>query len=559
MPEGDFQKIHSPGTIGDVRSDPTPRSRPAWLADAILYQIYPQSFADSDGDGIGDLNGITERLGHLSWLGVNTIWINPCFASPFRDAGYDVSDYFSIAPRYGTEDDLVRLVETARHHGIRVLLDLVAGHTSDEHPWFTASANDPSDHRYIWADTGEPPRGFVPSPGGRRGAYLPNFFPTQPALNFGYARRAPSEPWRQPVDADGPRANRAALREIMDHWLRLGIAGFRVDMASSLVKDDPGFRETSLLWKELRAWLDRAHPDAVLLSEWGDPAVSVPAGFHGDFFLHFGGDGDGLALRSLWNNHGGIDMEHWRAVDCFFDAGGKGSPRPFVQAWLAATQTIGDAGHIALPTSNHDFSRLGCGPRTPEELPAAFALLLTWPTLPAIYYGDEIGMRYIPGLPDKEGSVIGFAGPDYNRAGSRTPMQWDSGPNAGFSTAPADRLYLPIDPDPSRPTVEAQRADPGSLLNLVRRLIALRASSPELGTGAEVRVLHDGFPFTYVRGDRYLVVINPRRRPAAFRPARKSGRGAIGTGRLVEGRGVTLTGDGVEAEGFSYAIVDLAG
>jgi glycosidase len=529
------------------------RSCPSWLADAVLYQIYPQSFADSDGDGIGDFAGITARLDHLAWLGVNTIWINPCFASPFRDAGYDVSDYLSVAPRYGTDDDLARLVDAARGHGIRVLLDLVAGHTSDRHPWFQASADDPSDDRYIWAATDEAPPGFVPSPGARPGFYLPNFFESQPALNFGYARPHPEQPWRQPVDADGPRANRAALREIMDHWLRLGLAGFRVDMASSLVKDDPRHLETGRLWTELRSWLDRAHPEAVLLAEWGDPAVSVPAGFHVDFFLHFGGPDDGLAMRSLWNNNQGIAMDHWEAVHCFFDAEGQGSPRPFVQAWREAIDAIGDAGHIALPTSNHDFTRLACGSRTPEQLPAAFVLLLTWPTLPAIYYGDEIGMRYIPGLPDKEGSVLHFAGPRYNRAGSRTPMQWDGGPNAGFSTAPSDRLYLPIDPDPSRPTVERQRADPESLLHLVRRLIALRASSPELGVSADVRILHDGFPFAYVRGGRYLVVINPRRKPASVELG-----GTLGSPRPVEGRGVTVTGGAVEADGFGYAVHDLA-
>ncbi len=266
------------------------RPAPAWLADAVFYQIYPQSFADSDGDGIGDFNGITRHLDHLAWLGVNTVWLNPCFASPFRDAGYDISDYFSVAPRYGTEDDLAALVEEARRHGIRVLLDLVAGHTSDQHPWFTASADDPEDDRYIWTDGTRPaPAGFVASPGARPGAYLPNFFDSQPALNFGYARTHPAEPWRRPVDAEGPRANRAALRAVMDHWLGLGLSGFRVDMAASLVKDDPGTMETSRIWTETRHWLDAAHPEAVLLSEWGDPAVSVPAGFHGDFFLQFGG------------------------------------------------------------------------------------------------------------------------------------------------------------------------------------------------------------------------------------------------------------------------------
>jgi maltose alpha-D-glucosyltransferase/alpha-amylase len=523
------------------------RPAPAWLADAVFYQIYPQSFADSNGDGIGDFNGIAERLDHLAWLGVNTVWLNPCFVSPFRDAGYDVCDYLAVAPRYGSLDDLAKLVDEAGRRGIRVLLDLVAGHTSDEHPWFKAAANDPADDRYIWASEGRPD-GFVPSPGTRPGAYLPNFFAFQPALNFGYARTDPAEPWRRPVDADGPRANRAALRTIMDHWLGLGLSGFRVDMAASLVKDDPDKTETAKVWSELRHWLDRTHPDAVLLSEWGEPEVSVPAGFHADFFLQFGGPSDGLALRSLWSNGEGTVNESWDPLDCFFDRSGRGSPHPFLKAWEKASSALGASGFISLPTANHDFSRLNCGPRTPEQLPAAFAFQLTWPTLPAIYYGDEIGMRYLPGLPDKEGSVLG---PRYNRAGSRTPMQWDAGPNAGFSTAAPDRLYLPVDPSPTRPTVAAQHADEASLLHLVRRLIALRAHTPELGSRGSVEVLHAGHPFVYLRGGRYLVVINPQEQEAscAYDGAR--------AGAPLEADGVTVNGSTITAEGFGYGILDL--
>src|SRR5579872_3680444 len=147
---------------------------PTWLSDAVLYQIYPQSFADSNNDGIGDLRGITEHLDYLAWLGVNTVWLHPCFTSPTRDAGYDVADYLTVAPRDGDNDDLVKLVDAARARSIRILLDLVAGHTSDTHPWFTASANDPADHRYIWAPSdgdGRLPQRFVPSPGTRPGGY----------------------------------------------------------------------------------------------------------------------------------------------------------------------------------------------------------------------------------------------------------------------------------------------------------------------------------------------------------------------------------------------------
>jgi maltose alpha-D-glucosyltransferase/alpha-amylase len=519
---------------------------PVWLRDAVLYQIYPQSFADSDGDGIGDFAGALERLDYLQWLGVDALWFSPCFTSPFADAGYDVADYFQVAPRYGGTEALAAFVDAARSRGIRVLLDLVAGHTSDQHPWFREWADDPADNRYIGSPkVGAPAGVWAPTPGKRGGYFMLNFYPSQPALNFGYARENAREPWRQPVSADGPRANRAALREIMAYWFDLGISGFRVDMAASLVKDDPGLVETGRLWTEMRAWIDTAYPDCALLSEWGDPRSAVPAGFHVDFFLQFLGP----ALRSLWHTGLGTHDPAWGEITGFyFDAEGGGGLDTFLAEWQAAVEAIGDNGYIALPTANHDYARLVTGPRTRHMVGPAFAFLLTWPTLPTIYYGDEIGMRYLEDLPDKEGSILG---PVNNRTGSRTPMQWDRSANAGFSTAPADRLYLPIDPDPDRPDVASQRADEGSLLNLVRRLIALRRATPALGTGGSVEVLHTGYPFVYTRGGSHLVVVNPRREPATapLPPGADP--------RWLEARGVTSAGGEVRADGFGYGIAEL--
>jgi glycosidase len=526
---------------------------PAWLSDAVLYQIYPQSFADSNADGIGDLRGIAEHLDYLAWLGVTAVWLNPCFVSPMRDAGYDVADYLTIDPRYGDNDGLAELAAQARERGIRLLLDLVPGHTSDTHPWFTASAHDEADHRYIWAGPGPDgglPAGFVPSPGSRAGGYLPNFFDFQPALNFGYARQQAGEPWRQDVTADGPRANRAALRTIMDQWLRLGVSGFRVDMAYSLVKDDPGHIETGRLWREVRAWLDSTHPDAALLSEWGDPVLSVPAGFHADFFLHFGGPTNGRPLRSLWSNGSSTERPEWAKEPYYFDAGGRGSATTFLTAYQDALAAIGEPGHIILPTANHDFTRLNAGTRTPGQLPLAFAFLLTFPTLPAIYYGDEIGMRDVLGLPDTEGSVMRNG---YNRAGARTPMQWDSSPNAGFSAAPAARLYLPVDPDPGRPAVAAQRAEADSLLHTVRNLIALRRDHPELGPGGSLEVLSGDYPLAYLRGGRFLVVINPSDRVRVVPHARPE----LAAATPVQPTGVTVGPATVTAGPFSYGIFQL--
>jgi glycosidase len=527
------------------------RKLPGWLADAVIYQIYPQSFADSNGDGIGDLDGITERLDYLKWLGVNTVWLNPCFVSEFGDAGYDVADYLAIAPRYGSNADFERLVEAARSRGIRIMLDLVAGHTSHLHPWFKQSADDPSDDRFIWSDAVHAPvRNWIPSPGRRPGYYLANFYTIQPALNYGYARLDPAEPWRQPVDAAGPQANRAALREIMAYWFDRGVSGFRVDMAYSLVKDDPDRSATAALWGEMRAWIDREYPDRALLSEWGDPKTSVPAGIHVDFFLHF----TGRALRSLWDNAQGSHSAQWGTDPCYFAPEGEGSMKEFLTAWREAENAINGSGYIALPTANHDFSRLACGTRTREMTAPAFAFLLTWPTLPVVYFGDEIGMRYVPGVPDKEGSQLD----DQTRQGSRTPMQWDDTANAGFSAAPPEKLYLPIDPDEDRPTVAAQREDQESLLNQVRRLIALRAAHPALGSGGTVEVLNTGYPFVYTRGGNHLIVTNPRRDPARFDI---SGLALAGQSaprlRSLAGHGVHIAGREVEADGFSYGVFEI--
>ncbi|BBA98422.1 putative oligo-1,6-glucosidase [Actinacidiphila reveromycinica] len=522
------------------------RRPPSWLSEAVVYQIYPATFADSDGDGIGDLRGVRDHLDHLDWLGVDTLWLSPCFASPFGDGGYDVSDYLTVAPRYGSNEDADALIEAARARGMRIMLDLVPGHTSHQHPWFQAAVQDPDDHRYIWSDrVASPVRGWIPNHAARGGYYLANFYPIQPALNFGYARPDPAEPWRQPVDAAGPRANRAALREIMGHWFDRGVSGFRVDMAASLVKDDPGFVETGRLWGEMREWIDREHPGRILLSEWGDPKTAVPAGFHADFFLHF----TGPALRSLWDNGTGSQGPWADGRPCYFDPDGRGSMSTFLEAWREADAAIDGTGHVALPTANHDFSRLACGPRTRDMVAPAFAFLLTWPSVPVVYYGDEIGMRYVPGVPDKEGSQLDSEA----RQGSRTPMQWDGSAGAGFSEAAEDRFYLPLDPDGDRPDVAAARADEGSLLHHVRRLIALRRQTPALGTGGTVRVLHQDYPFVYLRGDRHLVVVNGRREPAtAPWPATGS------APRALAAHGVEVTGSDIRAAGFSYGVYELA-
>ncbi|MFF7994315.1 alpha-amylase family glycosyl hydrolase [Kitasatospora xanthocidica] len=534
------------GTATGIAKAAAPPS-PPWLSDAVLYTLYPQSFADSNGDGIGDIQGIIDHLDYLSWLGVNLIWIPPIYPSPFTDAGYDVTDYTGVAPRYGSKEDLVRLVDAAKRKGIRILLDLVAGHTSDQHPWFLASREDPNDGRYIWArpeeyPEGKVPGGFVPSTGARPGAFMQNYYDTQPALNYGYARMDSGEPWRQSVDAEGPRANRAALLDIMDHWLSLGVSGFRCDMAFSLVKDDgPRYPETTKLWQEIRRWLDRRYPQAMLISEWGAPSLSIPAGFHADFFLHDLEQGHGLP--EVWNSLYNKDN---KGRDPYFSNDGRGSAQTLVDTWRRLNDETGTRGYIALPAANFDDgNRLNDNVRDRRALKPGFVFQLTWPTVPTIFYGEEIGMRMIPGLAEKEGSD--------GRQRNRTPMQWDSTANAGFSTAPAEKLYLPIDDLPDRPTVEAQRNDPDSLLNLARRLIALRKENPAFGPGSGVRVFSTGYPFTYLRGDRYLVAVNPQRDAAEIVVDDIR----LERARPVENLGTTISGTRLRIDGFGYGIFDL--
>jgi glycosidase len=486
---------------------------PEWLDDAVFYEIYPQSFCDSNGDGIGDIPGIISKLDYLVSLGVNAVWLNPCFVSPFLDAGYDVADYYQVAPRYGTNDDLRRLFAEARAKGIHIFVDLVPGHTSWDHPWFKASAMDERNEYsdwYIWTNNVWQPADGLTAISGlfeRDGAYVTNFFVHQPALNYGFAAPDPAQPWQEPVDAPGPRAARQEIRNIMKFWLDAGASGFRVDMAASLVKRDLGHRETIRFWQGVRSWLDVEYPEAALVSEWGMPHESLAAGFHMDFMLHFAMPGYTSLFRKS-AEHG-----HWtnRYGWSFFDESGHGNIREFMDEYEYLYNQTHHQGLICIPTGNHDMNpRLGEG-RSTAELLCAFTFILTMPGVPFIYYGDEIGMRTVQGLPSKEGG--------YYRTGSRTPMQWDDGPNAGFSTAPAEQLYLPIDPSPDRPTVAAQMASPDSLLNQVRELIAMRKTHGALCAGGTFRPLYaeaGRLPFVYERGDggeRVVVSINPAAYP----------------------------------------------
>ena len=363
----------------------TERKQPEWLDNAVFYEIYPQSFRDTNADGIGDFNGIIEKLDYIKELGCTALWLNPCFLSPFGDAGYDVEDYYTVAPRYGTNEDLVHLFEEAHKRQMHVLLDLVPGHTAVTCKWFKesmkAEKNQYTD-RYVWTDSAwESPENMATIRGisDRDGSCVVNFFSHQPALNYGFYQPDPSKKWQQPMDAEGPMATREELKNIMRFWLSLGCDGFRVDMAGSLVKNDVDGKGTIALWQDIREFLDEEFPAAAMVSEWGEPDKSLIGGFHMDFLLHFG--------PSHYN-------DLFRCEEPYFSRRGKGSAKEFVAKYCENYAKTNGRGLICIPSGNHDMDRLA---RTldPEEMKIAFAFLLSMPGAPFIYYGDEIGMRYV--------------------------------------------------------------------------------------------------------------------------------------------------------------------
>lgn len=473
-----------------------------WLDNAIFYQIYPQSFCDTNGDGIGDIRGIISKLDYIKETGFNALWLNPCFVSPFGDAGYDVADYLTVAPRYGTNEDLKQLFAELHKRDMHILLDLVPGHTSVEHKWFKesmkADRNEFTD-RYVWTDSiWEGPEGMnnIRGISERDGCCGVNFFSNQPALNYGFYKV--TRPWQMSPDDPGPTATLNAMIDVMRFWLSMGCDGFRVDMAASLVKNDEEGKGTIALWKKVRRFLDEEFPEAALVSEWGEPDKSLEGGFHMDFLLHFG--------PSHYN-------DLFRCDNPFFGKSGKGNAAEFVRRYVRNYEKTGGKGLICIPSSNHDMDRLSKKFDT-DELKICFAFLLSMPGAPFIYYGDEIGMRYLENIKSVEGG--------YGRTGSRSPMQWDDTANAGFSAASPDKLYIGIDPDKDRPTVKKASADKDSLLNEIKRLIEIRQETPALQSKGGIRFVfaeENAYPLAYIRSggnEEILVVINPSEREEGF-------------------------------------------
>ena len=471
---------------------------PSWLKDAVFYEIYPQSFFDSNGDGIGDVPGIIQKLDYIQSLGCNALWLNPVYDSPFLDAGYDVRDHKRVAPRYGTNEDLFRLFREAHSRNIRVLLDLVPGHTAIDHPWFLEAKKaetNPMSGRYVFTKSvWDSPQGYrwVSGTTERDGNFLVNFFSTQPALNYGFNEIICPD-WQDPPSHPDCRATLEALKDVMRFWLKNGADGFRVDMADSLVKNDEEKTATCALWREVRDMFDSEYPEAALVAEWSYPERAINmAGFHMDFYLDHFHNGYHCLVRSRID---GINR-------CYVGKGAPGDITRFTSDFVPKYENTKENGYISFITCNHDTPRL-TRYLGDSEIKLAYAMIFTLPGVPFLYYGDEIGMLFLEGLVSKEGG--------YSRTGTRTPMQWAPGKNLGFSEADPSSLYLPVDSGCGAPTVETQQSDPGSLLSTVKALIALRRRYDDLSAEGDFEVIHakaEDPLFVYRRGCLYLFV-NP--------------------------------------------------
>lgn len=471
-----------------------------WLKSAVFYEIYPNSYMDANGDGYGDLKGITGKLDYIKSLGCNAIWLNPHYDSPFKDGGYDVRDYFKVSERFGTESDFDDFIKTAHAKGIKVILDLVPGHTSEENADFLKSAeNVPNDmyDRYIWTNhEWHFPDGFKAIAGrhDRKGNYIVNFYSTQPALNYGF-NKVDDPSWQMSCKSDAAVKTREWLKSVIRFWLDRGADGFRVDMADSLVKNDGSQSEkpaTSEIWRDVRAMLDAQYPDCIIVSEWCDPQA-IRAGFHADFMLDHHGNPYNLLVRG----------EEEPDTYSYFDAEGRGDAKKIADGFSEWHNAVKEDGYIAIISCNHDTPRLAPY-YTQDQLKLIYATLFTLPGVPFIYYGDEIGMKYIKDLPSVE---CGFA-----RTGSRTPMQWDMSKNAGFSAA--DKTFLPTAVD-KQVNVAAQEKDKKSLLNCIKSILAFRRSRTEF-ISKELEFVHakGSEPLCYKRGN-LLCVVNPLKTKAS--------------------------------------------
>lgn len=457
--------------------------------DLIVYEIYPTSFYDSNGDGTGDLPGIAAKLDYIQDLGFNALWINPFYVSPFRDGGYDVADFFDVDPRFGTLEDFRGLIAQAHAREMKVFLDLVAGHASVDNREFRRSAeaerNEFSD-LFIWNGSVwdlEPGYRLISGMYPRHGCYLVNFFAHQPAFNYGFNKV--EYPWQMTYQDERTQQARNYILDVMRFWLAQGADGFRVDMADSLVKNDEGKQATIAVWQEMFSVIRKEYPDVFFVSEWSDPAQALKAGFDADFVLDHWDNFYHRLVRST---------ENTRGVSVFNGGGDMAYTLRDMQYRFREAEKYGAC--LSLISGNHDSPRIADF-LTEDRLRMFYLALMSLPGIPFVLYGDELGMRTAD-LPSKDGG--------YQRTGTRIPMVWDdTEPHHGFSQT-AGQTYLPYC-DINRVSVQSACADESSLYHYIRKLIRLRKDTealrdPHTDITEENRVLR------FTRGKDLELVLN---------------------------------------------------
>jgi len=498
-----------------AQAEKTQPDGPEWWRHAVIYEIYPRSFQDSNGDGVGDIKGITSRLDYLHDLGIDAIWITPMYPSPGVDYGYDISDYTAIDPLYGTMTDFDNLVTEARKRNIRVIMDYVINHTSDQHPWFLesrSSRDNPKRDWYIWrdgkgetaTDKGQPPNNWQSWFGHSawqwdektRQYYYHYFYVQQPDLN-----------WRNPEV-------HKAMDGVLDFWMRRGAGGFRIDAVSRLYEDPnlhddpylPGHNaygdrniqhkytddlpEVHDVLKEVRQVVDKYPGDPVLITEADEPNVQALTKMYGH--------GDEVQLP--------MDFQ-------IADVNKLSAPR--FRELFNEIENNSAHGQPEYFFSNHDqprqWDRYGDGVHNDQIAKLMAVLELTTRGTPQMYYGEELGMRTTdPVRVEDVHDPIGKIGwpKEKGRDGERTPMQWDASPGAGFTTA--QKPWLPIPPSSAQYNVDAERKDPDSILNAYRKLLSLRRTEPALRDGVQVTINDDDpnfFAFVRKSSDSAIVVV----------------------------------------------------
>ena len=504
-----------------------------WWQAGTIYQIYPRSFQDSNGDGIGDLAGIVGRLPYLRQLGIDAIWLSPIFPSPMADFGYDISDYIGVDPIFGTSADFDALVATAHGHGLKIILDLVPNHTSDQHPWFVesrSSRDSPKRDWYIWHDPkpdGSEPTNWMSEFGGSSWQYDEA---TQQYYYHAFLDKQPDLNWRNPAVRD-------AIYEVMRFWMRRGVDGFRVDVIWHLIKDDQ-FRDNPINPNYVAG--RPPHETLIQLYSTDRPETQ-------DVVAEMRRVVDEFDDRVLI---GEVYLPVDRLV-AYYGNDLSGAHLPFNFALLSAPWNAFAIGELiaryeaALPLGawpnwvlgNHDRPRVASRVGTAQARVAAM-LLLTLRGTPTLYYGDEIGMKQVPIAPDQvqdpfEKNVPGIG---VGRDGCRAPMQWGATEHAGFTTG---EPWLPLDTDYHHQNAAALAADPHSILSLYVKLIDLRKHLPELVFGSYEPVDVAGDVLAYRRvydGKMVLIALNLSGEPASLH---------VGGGEILLATGLDRHGENV--------------